>query len=84
MKNKEKTIYNDDMVEFSSFFKNAVKQLNISPVKITSDTTNLSSPVVIVIKKFEKYSSVSMIKEHICVVQDFDFEQESMDYISKG
>lgn len=53
-------------------------------MKITSDTTNLSNPVVIVIKKFEKYSSVSMIKEHICVVQDFDFEQESMDYISKG
>ena len=43
-------------------------------MKIISDTTNLSNPVAIVIKKFEKYSSISIIKEHICVVEDFDFE----------
>ena len=49
----DKTIYSDVMVteEFSWFFENTIKSLNISPRNLTlGDTTNLSNPVEIAIK----------------------------------
>ena len=54
-KNKDKTISNDARVveEFSSFFENAIKSLNISPRNLTlGDTTNFSNPLEIATKKF--------------------------------
>ena len=71
--------------EFSPFFENAVKSLNISPRNLTlRDTTNLSNPVEIaIIKKFENHPSVQIIKEHIFVDKEFDFEQVSIDDILK-
>ena len=86
MKNKDKTISSDVMVteEFSWFFENTIKSLNISPSTLTlGDTTNLSNPVEITIKKFENHTSVQIIKEHIYVNQEFDFEQASIDDILK-
>ena len=86
MKNKDQTISNDGMVaeEFSSFFENAVKSLNISPRNLTlGDRTNLSNSVEIAIKKFENHPSVQIIKEQICVEREFDFEQVSIDDILK-
>lgn len=86
MKNKSKAISNDDMVaeEFSSFFNNAVKSLNISPRNLPlGDTTNLSNPLEIAIKKFENDPSVQIIKEHISVDKKFGFEQVSIDNILK-
>ena len=77
-KNKDKTISNDARVveEFSSVFENAIKSLNISPRNLTlGDTTNFSNPLEIATKKFENNLSVQIIKEHICVGQEFDFEQ---------
>ena len=50
--------------DFSPFFENAVKSLNISPRNLTlGDTTNLSYPVEIAIKKFENHPSVQIIKK---------------------
>ena len=46
-------------------------------------TTNLSNPLEIAIKKFENDPSVQVIKEHICVDKEFDFEQVSIDDILK-
>ena len=77
-KNKDKTISNDARVveEFSSVFENAIKSLNISPRNLTlGDTTNFSNPLETATKKFENNLSVQIIKEHICVDQEFDFEQ---------
>ena len=82
----DKTIYSDVMVteEFSWFFENTIKSLNISPRNLTlGDTTNLSNPVEIAIKKFENHTSVQIIKELIYVNQEFDFEQASIDDILK-
>ena len=86
LKNKTKIIFNDSKVaeESSSFFENAVKSLNIEPSNIIfGNTTNLSDPVEIAIKKFENHLSVEVIKENICVEQDFDFEQVEIGGISK-
>ena len=86
LKNKTKIIFNDSKVaeESSSYFENAVKSLNIKPSNIIfGNTTNLSDPVVIAIKKFENHPSVEVIKENICVEQDFDFEQVEIGGISK-
>ena len=50
--------------DFSPFFETAVKSLNISPRNLTlEDTTNLSYPVEIAIKKFENHPSVQIIKK---------------------
>ena len=46
-------------------------------------TTNQSNPLEIAIKKFENDPSVQIIKEHICVDKEFDFEQVSIDDILK-
>ena len=86
LKNKTKIIFNDSKVaeESSSYFENAVKSLNIEPSNIIfGNTTNLSDPVEIAIKKFENHPSVEVIKENICVEQDFDFEQVEIGGISK-
>ena len=86
LKNKTKIIFNDSKVaeESSSYFENAVKSLNIKPSNIIfGNTTNLSDPVEIAIKKFENHPSVEVIKENICVEQDFDFEQVEIGGISK-
>ena len=86
LKNKDKAISNDSMVakEFSSFFENATKSLNISPRTLTlGDATNSSNPEETAIKKFENHPSVQIIKERICIGQEFDFEQLSIDEILK-
>ena len=70
--------------EFSSFFENAVKFLNIYPRNLTlGDAINLSNPAETAIKKFENHPNVHIIKEYICVEQEFDFEQVSIDDILK-
>ena len=49
LKDQDKIISNDDKVaeEFSTFFENAVKSLNIKPRNLSlEDTTNLSNPVL--------------------------------------
>ena len=86
LKNKDKTISNNDMVaeEFSSFFENAIKPLNISPRNVTlCVTTNLSNHVEIVTKKFENHPIVQIIKEYIFFDQEINFEQVSIDDILK-
>ena len=78
MKNEDKTISNDSILE------TAVKSPNISPWSLTlGDKTNLSNPVQIPINKCENHPSVHITKEHICVDQEFDFEQVSIDDILK-
>ena len=48
------------------FFENAVKSLNIKPRNLSfEDTTNLSNPVEIAIKKFQNHPSVQVIRENI-------------------
>ena len=78
MKNEDKTISNYSILE------TAVKSPNISPWSLTlGDKTNLSNPVQIPINKCENHPSVHITKEHICVDQEFDFEQVSIDDILK-
>ena len=68
--------------EFSSFFENAIKPLNISPRNVTlCVTTNLSNHVEIVTKKFENHPIVQIIKEYIFFDQEINFEQVSIDDI---
>ena len=51
--------------EFSTFFEDAVRSLNVEPDKHhLSDTENLSNPVDIAIRKFENDPSVQAIKQH--------------------
>ena len=70
--------------EFSSFFENGTKSLNISPRTLTlGDATNSSNPEETAIKKSENHPSVQIIKERICTDQEFDFEQLSIDEILK-
>ena len=79
---EDKAISNDGMVveQFSSYFESVVKSLNIPPRNLTlGDTTNLSNPVEIAIKKFENHNIVQIKKEHTCVGKEFDFEQVSID-----
>ena len=67
LKDKNKIIPNDDKVaeEFSTFFENLVKSLNIKPRNLSlGNTTNLSDPVEIAIKKFENHPSVQVIREY--------------------
>ena len=64
MKDQDKIISNDDKVaeEFSTFFENAVKSLNIKPRNLSlEDATNLSNPVEIAIKKFQNHPSVQIL-----------------------
>ena len=67
LKDKNKIISNDDKVaeEFSTFFENVVKSLNIKPRNLSlGNTTNLSDPVEIAIKKFENHPSIQEIREY--------------------
>ena len=51
--------------EFSTFFEDAVRSLNVEPDEyFLSDTENLSNPVDIAIRKFENDPSVQAIKQH--------------------
>ena len=79
MKNKDNTISNDGTVaeEFGSFFEMQFNPwISLQGIYLTlGDTTNLSSPVEIAIRKFENHPSVQIIQEDICVDQEFDFEQ---------
>ena len=84
LKDKNKIISNDDKVaeEFSTFFENVVKSLNIKPRNLSlGNTTNLSDPVEIAIKKFENHPSVQEIKENINLNQEFFFKEVEVDKI---
>ena len=70
--------------EFSNFFENAVKALNIEPDEMyLNDVADLESPVDIAIKKFENHPSVKAIKENIIVHEEFEFCIEEVSNISK-
>ena len=86
LKDKNKIISNDDKVaeEFSTFFENVVKSLNIKPWNLSlGNTTNLSDHVEIAIKKFENHPSVQEIRENINLNQDFFFKEVEGDEILK-
>ena len=86
LKDQDKIISNDDKVaeEFSTFFENAVKSLNIKPRNLSlEDTTNLSNPVEIAIKKFQNHPSVQVIRENINLNHEFFFKQVEVDEILK-
>ena len=86
MKDQDRTISNDDKVveEFSTFFENAVKSFNIKPRNLSlEDTTNLSNPVKIAIKKFQNHPSVQVIRENRNLNQEFFFKQVEVDEILK-
>ena len=60
--------------EFSTFFLDADKSLNVEPNEFyLSDTENLSDPAGITIRKFENYPSAQAIKENISGNQDSYF-----------
>ena len=70
--------------EFSTFFEDAVRLLNVkSDEYYLSDTENLSDPVEIAIRKFENHPSVQAIKENISVNQDFCFSNTDVSNILK-
>ena len=84
MKDQDKIISNDDKVaeEFSTFFENAVKSLNIKPRNLSlEDTINLSNPVEIAIKKFQNHPSAQVIRQNINLNQEFFFKQVEVDEI---
>ena len=84
---KNSRIISDDFVlseEFSTFFEDAVRSLNVEPDKhLLSDTENLSNPVDIAIRKFENYPSVQAIKQNIYVNKDFYFSNTEVSDILK-
>ena len=54
--------------QFSTFFKDAVRSLNVKPDEYyLSDTENLSDSVEIAIRKFENHPSIRAIKQKISV-----------------
>ena len=66
------------------FLKMPVKSLNIKPKNLSlEDTTNLSNPVEIAIKKFQNHPSVQVIRENINLNQEFFFKQVEVDEILK-
>ena len=70
--------------EFSTFFEDAVRSLNVEPDKHhLSDTENLSNPVDIAIRKFENHPSVQAIKQNISVNKDFYFSNTEVSDILK-
>ena len=84
LKNKDNIISNDGMVaeEFSIFFENAVKALDINPKDLTlGNTNNLSDPIEIAIKKFESHPSIQVIRENVSVTEKFEFEYVNKDNI---
>ena len=84
---KNNRIVSDDFVlseEFSTFFEDAVRSLNVEPDEYyLSDTENLSNPVVIAIRKFENHPSVQAIKQNISVNKDFYFSNTEVSDILK-
>ena len=74
---KNNRIISDDFVlseEFSTFFEDAVRSLNVEPDGYyLSDTENLSNPLEIAIRKFESHQSVQAIKQNVSVNKDFYF-----------
>ena len=70
--------------EFSTFFEDAVRSLNVEPDEyFLSDTENLSNPVDIAIRKFENHPSVQAIKQNISVNKDFYFSNTDVSDILK-
>ena len=74
---KNNRIISDDFdlsEEFSTFFKDAVRLLNVRPDEYyLSDTDNLSDPVEIAFRKLENDPSVQAIKQNILANQEFYF-----------
>ena len=70
--------------EFSTFFEDAVRSLNVKPDEYyLCNTENLSDPVEIAIRKFENHPSVQAIKQNISVKQDFYFSNTEVSDILK-
>ena len=70
--------------EFSTFFEDAVRSLNVKPDEYyLSDAENLSDSVEIAIRKFENHPSVQAIKQNISVKQDFYFSNTEVSGILK-
>ena len=70
--------------EFSTFFEDAVRSLNVKPDEYyLSDMENLSNPVEIAIRKFEHHPSVQAIKQNISENQDFYFSNTEVKDILK-
>ena len=64
-------------------FENAVKSLNIEPNNIILENkTNLIDLVEIAIKRTENHPSIQIIKENICLEQEFDFGQVEIEMVS--
>ena len=84
---KNNGIISDDFAlfeEFSTFFEDAVRSLNVEPDEYyLSDTENLSNPVDIAIRKFENHPSVQAIKQNISVNKDFYFSNTEVSDILK-
>ena len=72
---KNNQIISDDFdlnEEFSTFFEDAVRLLNVkSDEYYLSDTENLSNAVEIASRKFENHPSAQAIKQNNSVNQDF-------------
>ena len=66
---KNNRIISDDFdlsEEFSTFFEDAVRSLNVKPDEYyLNETENLSDPVEIATRKFENHPSVQVIKQNI-------------------
>ena len=70
--------------EFSTFFEDAVRLLNVKPDEYyLSDTENVSDPAEIAIRKFENHPSVQGIKYNISVNQDFYLSKTEISDILK-
>ena len=84
-KNNQTVSDNFDLFEeFSAFFEDAVRSLNVDPDEYyQSDTENWSNPVEIAIRKFENHPSVQAIKQNISVNKDFYFSNTEVSDILK-
>ena len=84
---KNNRIISDDFVlseEFSTFFEDAVRSLNVEPNEyFLCDMENLNNPVDIAIRKFENHPSVQAIKQNISVNKDFYFSNTEVSDILK-
>ena len=70
--------------EFSTFFEDAVRSLNVEPNEyFLCDMENLNNPVDIAIRKFENHPSVQAIKQNISVNKDFYFSNTEVSDILK-
>ena len=84
---KNNRIISDDFdlsEEFTTFFEDAVRSLNVKPDEYyLSGTENLSVPVEIAIRKFENHPMVQAIKQNVSVNQDFYFSNTEVSGILK-